>query len=95
MNAHIRNYGIDDVLDLVPVFEEFKLNDWRSLMTRQNGDPETTILYQSDLIKLILIYWKEGQSSSVHGHPAGGGLIRQLWGNGNMKRQPKKPKILG
>jgi len=69
-----------DVLELLPYFEDLELYNWPALLDHQNGEPCTTILYQSEQLKMSLIYWKGKQTSSVHGHPGGGGLVKVLSG---------------
>lgn len=83
---------IDDILDLLDDFESVNLSDWTSLLHYENGQPATTVLYESDQIKLSLIYWHAGKESSVHGHPAGGGLIQVLAGSLKERRfDPDNP----
>ena len=47
---------IVDVLELLPYFESLELHNWPALLDRENGKPCTTILYQSELVKMSLIY---------------------------------------
>ena len=72
---------VSDVLELLSWFENLALDEWESLLTYEDGAPGNTILYQSEKVKIVLIYWKGKQKSSVHGHPGGGGLLRVLSGS--------------
>lgn len=72
---------IDDILALLPEFEKLELRDWSALLDKQNGKQCTTSLYHSEQVKMLLIYWNGKQTSSVHGHPGGGGLIKVLSGS--------------
>jgi len=72
--------NITDILTLLEPFEDLTVSNWEEVLEQENGEPVNTILYQSDDVKLVMIYWREGQQSSVHGHPGGGGLIKVLSG---------------
>jgi hypothetical protein len=93
ISQYVRNHDLDDVLDLLPMFDQLNVANWRSLINYEDGAPVTTILYQTNLVKLVLIYWQGRQSSPVHGHPGGGGLIRLLSGELVEKRfDPEDPE---
>jgi len=44
------------------------------------------VLVQNDWMKVVLIAWKPGELSSVHGHPAGGCVFKALYGKVEEKR---------
>jgi len=77
---HIDNNGFDDVLDLIPWFENLQMSDWESMIQYENGQPVNTTIYQSNEFRIIIICWAGKQQSSVHGHSEGGGLIKVLKG---------------
>lgn len=50
-------------------------------------NPETNhVLIQNELLKVVLIHWKPGKYSNVHGHPAGGCVFKVLHGKIEEKR---------
>ena len=51
-----------------------------------NGQQQSYVLVQNELIKVILIRWKPGEFSKVHGHPNGGGVFKVLQGRLEEKR---------
>jgi hypothetical protein len=51
------------------------------------ANPETNhVLVQNELLKIVLIHWKPGKYSSIHGHPAGGCVFKVLHGKIEEKR---------
>jgi len=51
------------------------------------SNPETNhVLVQNELLKIVLIHWKPGKYSSIHGHPAGGCVFKVLQGKIEEKR---------
>jgi hypothetical protein len=50
-------------------------------------NPETNhVLMQNELLKIVLIHWKPGKYSDVHGHPVGGCVFKVLQGRIEEKR---------
>jgi len=80
INKIVAAQDVPDVLALLSYFEKLDLPNWKAMLNYNNGSPETTVLYESDDLKLALIYWNGYQESSIHGHPDGGGLIKVLEG---------------
>ena len=39
------------------------------------------VLVQNELLKVVLIHWHPGKTSNIHGHPAGGGVFKVLYGS--------------
>ena len=86
--------GIDDILHLLSTFEQVDTSAFEQCMTNEAGGPQTTTLYLSEQIKLILIYWEGLKSSTVHGHPGGGGLVKVLSGRLRETRfDPDDPSL--
>lgn len=53
------------------------------------------ILVQNALIKIVLIHWRPGKVSSIHGHPKGGCVFKVLQGSLEEKRySPDESKRL-
>ena len=50
-------------------------------------NPETNyVLIQNAWLKVVLIHWKPGKYSNIHGHPAGGCVFKVLHGKIEEKR---------
>jgi len=50
-------------------------------------NPETNhVLIQNKWLKVVLIHWKPGKYSNIHGHPAGGCVFKVLQGKIEEKR---------
>ena len=96
VNTHIDRNGFVDVLELAPYFEDLQMQDWESMVQKENGRPVNTTIYQSDLFRMIIIHWAGNQQSSLHGHPDGGGLIKVLSGQlEEMRYDPEDREELG
>lgn len=60
-------------------------------------NPETRhVLMSNDIFELILIHWKPGKASDLHGHPGGGCLFKLLQGKlEELRYTPEQsPKFL-
>jgi hypothetical protein len=73
-------------LQFIPVMQKF--GGIKRAMIRQLADNSTMshVLVKNSLMKVVLIYWKPGESTDIHGHPNGGGVIKVLHGNLLEKR---------
>ncbi|MGW8316390.1 MAG: cysteine dioxygenase [Bacteroidales bacterium] len=61
-------------------------------------NPETRhVLASNERVEVILIHWKPGKASDIHGHPEGGCLFKLLYGKlEELRYTPEKsPKLLG
>jgi hypothetical protein len=55
-------------------------------------NPETRhVLISNDLFQLVLIHWKPGKVSEIHGHPGGGCLFKLLQGKLEELRYTPEP----
>ncbi len=77
LKEKIQLNSIENVLEILSEFESYKGDDWKNYF---EANPSTTVLFQENQLKLILIYWEGLKRSSKHGHPPGGGLMRVLFG---------------
>jgi hypothetical protein len=60
-------------------------------------NPETRhVLISNDLFELVLIHWKPGKVSEIHGHPGGGCLFKLLQGKLEevLYTPEKSPRLL-
>ena len=75
-----------NALQFIPILKENLSIDPLQL-ERFMKNPETNhVLIQNDLLKVVLIHWKPGKYSNVHGHPAGGCVFKVLHGKIEEKR---------
>lgn len=75
-----------NALQFIPILKENLSIDPLQL-ERFMENPETNhVLIQNDLLKVVLIHWKPGKYSNVHGHPAGGCVFKVLHGKIEEKR---------
>jgi predicted metal-dependent enzyme (double-stranded beta helix superfamily) len=66
-------------------------------MQRFTNNKETNhVLIQNEWLKVVLIHWKPGKYSSIHGHPSGGCVFKVLQGTLEEKRYTtgEDPKLL-
>ena len=90
------NYPFN-ALQFIPVLRLTALNI-KEEIERFLVNPITKhVLVQNDLIKIVLIHWKPGDYSAVHGHAAGGCVFKVLYGSVEEKRYgtESNPALLG
>jgi hypothetical protein len=81
-----------NALQFIPVLRGIRSMDPMQL-ERFMENPETNhVLIQNELLKVVLIHWKPGKSSNVHGHPSGGCVFKVLHGQIEEKRFTPDPK---
>lgn len=79
-STFITNEAPFSALQFVQVLKEFQFIDEQQI-NRFLENPETNhVLIQNDLLKVVLIHWKPGKISSIHGHPSGGCVFKVLKG---------------
>ena len=73
-------------LQFIPVLQKF--GGIKKAMLKHLAENSTTnhVLVKNSLMKVVLIYWKPGESTDIHGHPNGGGVLKILRGNLFEKR---------
>lgn len=78
-------------LQFIPVLKELNFNSpWMARKFFEN--PKTNhVLVRNDLLKVVLIHWKPGKQSSVHGHAQGGCVFKVLHGKLQEKRFSPDP----
>lgn len=78
-------------VQFIPVLKKINFNSqWMAEQFFKN--PNTNhVLVQNDLLKVVLIHWKPGQQSSVHGHAQGGCVFKVLHGKLQEKRFSPDP----
>ncbi len=79
-NTFFINDAPYSALQFVPILEKLQTIN-QDQIRRFLLNPETNhVLIQNDLIKVVLIHWKPGKISSIHGHPSGGCVFKVLQG---------------
>lgn len=73
-------------LQFIPVLKALDGLD-RAEARRFMKNPATRhVLVQNDLLKVVLIHWKPGEFSGIHGHPKGGCVFKVLRGSLEERR---------
>ncbi len=80
LNSKVENNDRVNVFEFFPLLKNYSSEDWKAALEVDNGHPKTTVLFQDEQLKVILIYWDSFQKSKKHGHQNGGGLIKVLSG---------------
>lgn len=80
-----------NALQFVPVMQFMANLDNVEKSTILNQKGSRHILAENNLIKIVLICWKPGEESSIHGHPAGGCVFKVLHGSLEEKRYTAEP----
>ena len=90
----VRNYPFN-ALQFVSELRNARISEDELRRFLQN---KTTnhVLVENSLIKIVLIHWKPGMVSSIHGHPDGGCVFKVLKGRVKEKRYTpdSKQKLL-
>ncbi len=67
-------------LQFTSVLNELKSIDPHQLNIFMTNEETNHVLIQNDLLKVVLIHWKPGKMSSIHGHPTGGCVFKVIKG---------------
>lgn len=67
-------------IQFVPVLKAFQSIEEQQIQRFINNPETNHVLIQNDLLKVVLIHWKPGKISSIHGHPSGGCVFKVLKG---------------
>lgn len=78
-------------IQFVPVMQQVQpLN--KKQVSQFLKNPETRqVLVDNDLIRIVLIHWKPGKVSNIHGHPKGGCVFKVLQGKLEELRHAPDP----
>jgi len=79
-NTFFVNQAPYSAIQFIPVLQQLNgINN--DQLKRFLKNPETRqVLVQNELVKIVLIHWKPGKVSDVHGHPKGGCAFKVLHG---------------
>lgn len=82
----LKTGGTHSAAQFIPILKELQAIDSSEVM-RFVQNPETRhVLLHNALLKVVLIHWKPGTFSDVHGHPRGGCVFKVLNGSLEEKR---------
>lgn len=82
----LKTGGAHSAAQFIPILKELQAID-SSELKRIVQNPETRhVLVHNALLKVVLIHWKPGTFSDVHGHPRGGCVFKVLNGSIEEKR---------
>jgi len=80
------NNGPYSAMQFVPVLQQINALDPLQLENFLANEETNHILIQNAWLKAVLIHWKPGKQSNVHGHPQGGCVFKVLHGKLQEKR---------
>lgn len=70
-----------DIASLRPFLEKYEDDDWKRYISFDDKKYKRNVLYKGKFVEIVLICWKRGQRSDIHGHPKKGCLMKTLEGN--------------
>lgn len=85
-NTFLKTADTYSAVQFIPVLKQLRALD-PSEAKRFIQNPTTKhILVHNPLLKVVLLHWKPGTLSNIHGHPAGGCVFKVLKGRLREKR---------
>lgn len=91
------NHAPYSAMQFVPVLNQINLLDKKQLNSFLANEETNHVLIQNEWLKAVLIHWKPGKQSNIHGHPEGGCVFKVLHGKLEEKRYDSttESKLLG
>jgi predicted metal-dependent enzyme (double-stranded beta helix superfamily) len=89
-------HKVNSAMQFIPVMQNLQAPE-QEQVKRFLKNPETRqVLISNDHLEVVLIHWKPGKVSEIHGHPRGGCLFKLLQGKlEEIRYTPEKsPKLL-
>ncbi len=65
----------------IPVLRKLEFLDQEVVQRFLQNPGKRHVLVENELMKVVLIHWKSGEISSIHGHPKGGCVFKILQGS--------------
>ena len=62
------------------ILSNYTGNDWIQHIKFCDNKYKRNVIYRNDIFEVLLICWKDGQSSNIHDHPMNGCLLKILKG---------------
>lgn len=82
-------------LQFLPVLKALSRPNLTAINRFMKNPATRHVLVQNDWLKVVLIHWKPGEFSGIHGHPRGGCVFKVLKGKVEEKRySPDKAQRL-
>jgi predicted metal-dependent enzyme (double-stranded beta helix superfamily) len=80
----------------IPVLQELESLKQDEIDSFKQNQKTSHVLVENDLLKVVLIHWRPGKISSIHGHPKGGCVFKVLQGSVEELRYSTdaSPKLL-
>lgn len=82
----LKTGGAHSAAQFIPILKELQAFDSSELKLFVQNPETRHVLVQNALLKVVLIHWKPGTFSDVHGHPRGGCVFKVLNGSLEEKR---------
>ncbi|MFC5046457.1 cysteine dioxygenase [Aquimarina hainanensis] len=77
----ISNPNFESLKSLQHWYQETTLDNWQNKVTFEDASYKRISLIKSHYYDLLLLCWKPGQKSPIHGHPKQGCLVKIMEGN--------------
>lgn len=61
--------------------DEYEGTDWKNYISFDDKTYKRNIVCRGKYVEIVLICWRRGQESKIHGHPKKGCLMKVLKGN--------------
>ena len=96
-STFLTNQAPFSAMQFVPILQQIKNLDTKQLNAFLNNDETNHVLIQNEWLKAVLIHWKPGKQSKIHGHPEGGCVFKVLHGKLVEDRYDsmENPKLIG
>ena len=79
-DTFFENHSPFSALQFVPVMQKLQTPDKTQLQRFLKNRETRHVLVDNERIKIVLIHWKPGKVSNIHGHPQGGCVFKVLQG---------------
>ncbi len=80
VNTFFLNQPPYSALQFVSVLKKFAVTNKDEIQRFLKNPEHRHVLIENDLLKVVLIHWKPGKISNIHGHPKGGCVFKILQG---------------
>ncbi|QGY45194.1 hypothetical protein GM418_16390 [Maribellus comscasis] len=79
-NTFFENHTVYSALQFIPVMQQINSFKKDQLQRFLKNRETRHVLVNNDFLKVVLIHWKPGKVSPIHGHPQGGCMFKVLHG---------------
>ena len=85
-NTFLKPADTYSAVQFIPVLKQLEALDSVEAKRFIHNPVTKHVLVNNPLLKVVLLHWKPGASSNIHGHPAGGCVFKVLKGRLREKR---------